>query len=109
MLKKAMTSSLVCMALCSQSLASGPQQLNLSPQETTQLIEMFRACDATVQACTQANSAKARQIDAQNELLLSQNKTIESERASHDGILNSKPFWFVVGALFTGAMVRLTR
>lgn len=84
------------------------QTINLTPQETSDLIDLFKACDATATSCEKANRDKDALVAKQGEALAASQAQLQAERASHTGIMESKTTWFVLGALFTGLTVFLT-
>lgn len=71
------------------------------------MIELLKACDRAEKTCAQAQRDDEAIIQKQGELLVASQQALTAEREAHQGIMQSKTTWFVLGALFTGLTVFL--
>jgi hypothetical protein len=83
--------------------------VNLTPEETTLVIQALGACDTALGSCKKSNEDKDAVIKAQNAHNEHLVRRLTELQAKEDDIMESKPLWFGLGALFTGALVFLVK
>jgi hypothetical protein len=88
---------------------SAVTDIDLAPADIAALVELLKSCDGEVQKGHVLQADKDAIIAKQAETITQLDKTVQDERAAQGGILKSTTTWFIIGALFTGVVYRLTR
>lgn len=77
-------------------------QLDLTPAETKQVVDLLKSCDKALTDCEAANKSKENVIKGQGEVILAQDKQIADLEKDKNNILKSPVLWFFVGVAVTG-------
>jgi hypothetical protein len=88
-------------------MAQPPSSPRLASRETEQLIELLRACDATVQAGAQYQKDQSALLDKHKALLEHQAARVGELEASAK--IDNRLIWFIAGMLTAGLTTYLVR
>jgi hypothetical protein len=98
-------SLLSVVTLLSSSVSASPQ-IDFTPEDTRNVIELLRSCDSSNRAGKEAVLAKDALILEQQKLIETQTKvlTSQADRREEGGI-----YWFIAGMLTAGLTVYLVK
>jgi TolA-binding protein len=100
----------VVMLICSSSLAYSQEgSINLTPQQTLEVVALLKACDTSLNNCQSAQNDKDAIIKSQEAQLSQLNDRVSGLEKEASSATNHKLLWFAAGMLLTGVTVYMVK